>query len=110
MIAATSSGFGSGSILKGECFRACAAGARGAWCESLQSFYKIRSRLARVQYVVYIAHLGGYHRVVEPLLVVGDELLALLLRVLASEICRRKIMLTAARAPITAISPSAKIR
>jgi hypothetical protein len=37
-----------------------------------------------------IAHLGGYHRVVEPLLVVGDELLALLLGFSASEIWRRR--------------------
>src|SRR5918994_4058311 len=44
--------------------------------DHLQSLDEVRSRLARVYHVVYKAHLRGYHRVVELLLVVGDQLFA----------------------------------
>src|SRR5215218_2791887 len=49
--------------------------------DHLERFYEVRSRLARVYDVVYVAHLRGDHRVVELLLVGGDQLAALLLRV-----------------------------
>src|SRR5918997_1170279 len=57
-----------------------ALGAFGA--NHLQRLDEVGARLARVDDVVYVAHLGCDHRVVELLLVRGDELPALLPRVL----------------------------
>src|SRR5215211_208394 len=55
------------SVLAGR-----ALGALGP--DHLERFDQVRSRLARVYDVVYVAHLRGDHRVVELLLVVRDEL------------------------------------
>src|SRR5918998_295648 len=45
--------------------------------DHIQGLYEVGAGLARVYHVVDVAHLGGDPRVVEPLLVSGDELLAL---------------------------------
>src|SRR5215216_6223190 len=55
----------------------------GALCaDHLEGLYQVGTRLPRIYDVVYEAHLGGDHRVVELLFVVLDELLAFRIRVL----------------------------
>src|SRR5215217_6866907 len=49
--------------------------------DHLESFDEIRAGLARVYDIVYVAHLGCDHRVVELLLVASDELFAFGVRV-----------------------------